>query len=262
MSTGGRPQALLLDHGGVVARSIKRPEGIGELARRLDLDLRAAGVPAPDEPRIAADILAGRKAYSAWKVAHSRAPEVPEISHRAFWADLVAGGWPAPARAYVTARATPLCRALIEATSIKRLGPGIRELLSWCREHGVRLGLVSNTLIGDVNRRLAIEWGTSELFAVQVHSDEVGVRKPDPRIITMATRALDITPAQAWFVGDNYDKDVLGARRAGIGCCVLMRAPEDRDPHAAWQPDLSVADGLELRDALAGADTCMTKGSR
>jgi HAD superfamily hydrolase (TIGR01549 family) len=186
---------------------------------------------------------------------------VPEVSHRDYWLDLVAADWPPAARALVAAEATPLCRALVEASSSKRLGPGIVELLDWCRTVGIRIGIVSNTLLGDVNRTLARQWGTLGHFAVQVHSDEVGIRKPDPEMILIATRALGIDPGQAWFVGDNYDKDVLCARRAGVGASVLMRLSTDRDPGACPQPDLNVADGFELRDALAATGAEQKEGA-
>ena len=43
-------------------------------------------------------------------------------------------------------------------------------------------------------------------------------------MIHLAARALGVTPADAWYVGDNFDRDVLCGRRAGVGGNILMEA--------------------------------------
>lgn len=246
-----RPRAVLLDHGGVLARSTKRPERVVELAHRIRDMIVAAGGEAPDAADILADIRAGQAAYKAWKNGNVRRPSPREIRHRELWGEFIAADWPESARTLVTVEATPLCRALV-AQSDKVLAPGMRDVLEACQDNGIAVGLVSNTLIGAANRALARTWGTEKYFATQVHSDEVGRRKPDPEMIWMATRALGLDPADCWYVGDNYDRDVLCGRRAGIGCAVLMRPPDRVDPTARPQPDVTVADGVELADLLRG----------
>jgi HAD superfamily hydrolase (TIGR01549 family) len=246
-----RPKAVLLDHGGVVARSVKRPERVVGLAERVhDMILSASGEDMPVDD-ILRDIRAGRAAYKAWKNGNVRRPCPREIRHRDFWEDFVATDWSPAARTLVGVEATPLCRLLV-TESEKELAPGMRELFELCHAHGIANGLVSNTLIGAANREHARVWGTEKHLAVQVHSDEVGIRKPDPEMIWTATRALGLDPSQVWYVGDNYDRDVLCARRAGAGCAVLMRPPDRLDPQARPQPDLTVADGVELHAVLAG----------
>ncbi|MEV0838236.1 HAD hydrolase-like protein [Actinocatenispora sera] len=84
-------------------------------------------------------------------------------------------------------------------------------------------------------------------------SDEVGYRKPDPSLIVQAARALRTAPADCWYVGDTYDRDVVCGRRAGVGATILMLAPQRRDPSVVPQPDAAVADGPELLALLRGA---------
>ena len=43
-----------------------------------------------------------------------------------------------------------------------------------------------------------------------------GVRKPDPRIFATALTQLGVDPANAAYVGDNPDVDVIGAKRSGL----------------------------------------------
>ena len=52
------PQALLLDHGGVIVRSEKRPQGIDEVAELVAERLRRAGAAELPVSRIADDLAA------------------------------------------------------------------------------------------------------------------------------------------------------------------------------------------------------------
>ena len=45
--------------------------------------------------------------------------------------------------------------------------------------------------------------------------------KPDPRIFLEAVRRAGAAASDSLYVGDQYEIDVLGARRAGLkGCCL------------------------------------------
>ena len=45
---------------------------------------------------------------------------------------------------------------------------------------------------------------------------DAGVAKPDPAIFTSALRALGVTAERAVFVGDDAQRDLEGARSAGL----------------------------------------------
>lgn len=79
---------------------------------------------------------------------------------------------------------------------------------------GVRLGIVSNW---DRRLRLLYErFALERMFSVLICSAEVGVEKPDPWIFTIACRAAGVSPRQAVHLGDDAEKDVAGANRAGL----------------------------------------------
>ena len=67
-------------------------------------------------------------------------------------------------------------------------------------------------------------WGIPELlaagfggyFAPVIISGDYGYRKPDPRLFRAALTALQVSPEQAIFVGNDRYRDVLGARRVGM----------------------------------------------
>lgn len=260
------PRAVLLDHGGVVVRSTKDQDGLARFAGRLHRMITDAGARSPGEAAVLEDIEAGLDCYKAWKNGNVRRPHPREISHREFWTEFVAADWSESARTLVASEATPLCRAMVESRGSKELGPGVLEFLGYCAQAGIRVGIVANTMVGAINRDLARAWGTEKYLAVQVHSDETGIRKPDPEAIRIATRALDLDPSQVWFVGDNYDRDVLCARRASVGRAVLMRPAGRLEPNTRPQPDDVVADGFALLDllrrAVSGSPDDETSGGR
>ena len=98
--------------------------------------------------------------------------------------------------------------------------PGAADALRALAARGIRLGIVSNTgrTPGVVLRRILERHDMLRYFdAVAIaYSDEVGFRKPDPRILRHSLDALGVAPARALHVGDNPDADVQGARSLGM----------------------------------------------
>ncbi len=250
-----RPTALLLDFGGVVVTTTSRPTWAHDLATELHTALTGAGCHALSIAHIEADLRAGSAADAHWKNAMSRPAAPEEMTCLRFWTEFVAADWPGAARAFVTAHAQPLCHRLGELKQDRTTRPGLTEVLDTCEEAGVRVGIVSNALAGSVHRDYLRTHGLDKRVAVQVYSDEVAVRKPNPEMIRIAARALGTDPAGCWYVGDNYDRDVLCGRRAGVGASVLMEADGtyDRPYVVQAEPDAVVSDPYGLRDLLAGA---------
>jgi len=88
-----------------------------------------------------------------------------------------------------------------------------RVLLSRLRQR-VALGVVSN-FYGNVHRVLE-EAELAPLLATIVDSSVVGVRKPDPAIFALAVERLGVEPAEVLYVGDSFEKDIVGAHAAGL----------------------------------------------
>lgn len=126
--------------------------------------------------------------------------------------------------------------------------PGARELLSHLSGR-YRLGLITNGYAEAQRKRLAA-CGIGNLFQAVVISDEVGMRKPDPRMFDLALRQLDASPDEALYVGDNLHDDYGGARNAGIAFCFYNR---DREPLAPdVLPDYVVESLEQLTELLPG----------
>jgi putative hydrolase of the HAD superfamily len=61
-------------------------------------------------------------------------------------------------------------------------------------------------------------------FDVVVFSSDVGVKKPDPRIFHAALDAMSLEPEHALFIGDSFENDILGARKAGMQAMFIREA--------------------------------------
>jgi phosphoglycolate phosphatase-like HAD superfamily hydrolase len=246
------PRALLLDFGGVLVDVPVRDRAArvtGEVRDRL----AAAGVPVPET--LDADLAAGLRAYAHFREAMVRLPEPAELTHREFWVGYVAADWPAAARSVVAERASELCYVLGRLDDDVPLRPGIPELLAEAVKRGIGLAIVSNTLCGAPLRDFVAKAGFGELFAVQLYSDEAGIRKPHPGLVRRALDVLGVPAERAWFVGDTWSRDVRCGRRAGVGTTVLLRSSRTGTETAppGLTPDLVVADPVELHAALVGA---------
>ncbi|MES2641417.1 MAG: HAD-IA family hydrolase [Myxococcota bacterium] len=88
------------------------------------------------------------------------------------------------------------------------------EVLGKIARQGVRLGIISNwdRRLRTLYQRFALE----RMFTVLICSAELGVEKPDPWIFKIACRTAGVSPRQAIHIGDDPEKDVAGANRAGL----------------------------------------------
>lgn len=87
------------------------------------------------------------------------------------------------------------------------------DLARLAREHGLRVGLLSNAY-SDLRPILA-PYGLLGLFDDIVISSIVGIIKPEPAIYHLACSRLGVLPQQALFIDDSR-ANVKSARQAGL----------------------------------------------
>ena len=120
------------------------------------------------------------------------------------------------------------------------------QALTRLRDAGFRMAVISNS-DGRAASTLEIN-GLLPFFEFVIDSGEVGFEKPDPRIFELALTRLGVAPADAPYVGDLYEVDVLGARAAGMPAVLV-----DADGAHA-QVDVPVVRSVaELADQLLAA---------
>lgn len=151
-------------------------------------------------------------------------------------------------------RVPPAARDLLLATHMRELAKVVEcpshhaALLTELRQR-YRLAVVSNFDYSPTCRTILEREGIAHLFETIVISDEVGWRKPKPVIFETALRRMGLRPAEALFVGDRADIDVIGARGVGMPTVWINREaaglPADIPP-----PDFEIRDLKELRAIL------------
>ena len=92
------------------------------------------------------------------------------------------------------------------------------QTLHELRTRGYKLGLISNTgrTSAITQRRRMKDAGILDFFETTVFSNEVGWRKPDRRIFSVAIEKLNATPGRIIHVGDNPYADIWGAKQMGM----------------------------------------------
>lgn len=104
--------------------------------------------------------------------------------------------------------------------SASRVFPGAVEGLEAMRAAGLRLACATNKPLR-FTAPLLERTGLRRHFDALATSDLAGSRKPEPGVFLYACRALGVTPAEAWVIGDS-DNDGAAARAAG---CRFLLVP-------------------------------------
>lgn len=249
------PRAILLDYGGILVQTLPWAGNIDSVAAWL-VELTGGAV---TSARAEADIRDGDHAYSLWCRAVARTYAPVDLTHEQFWGDFVCADWPARARAAVLAHATPLMRRLVDRGERWRLRDGVVDLVEVAHRNGIGLAVVSNTLCGAVFREFLDSQGIADRFAVHLYSDELGIRKPNPEMARQAASGLGVPLDDCWFVGDQLLRDVLCARRAGVGTVIQVHDPthparEHDRPVEGWPtPDHEYDSMVDVHRLLADA---------
>ncbi|MCT1910427.1 HAD-IA family hydrolase [Brachybacterium paraconglomeratum] len=257
-SRRGRP-AVLLDHGGVITLSTPNPARDEEVGALIVALSERIGHPI-DLETAARAVAEGWERHRARKRARDTrdldasadpAHRHDEIDPAVLWGDLVGEGLPEPLRAALRLDGAQFSLALHRAKSVPAPRPGALELIRWCREQGIVVGIVSNTISGRGVREILARYGVLADLGPSAYSDEIGVRKPGREIFEAALAGLDADPADVLYVGDKSVNDGRGGKGAGIGTVCLLRGGKDSDEELAQALAGGFADHvLDSPDAL------------
>lgn len=122
--------------------------------------------------------------------------------------------------------------------------PGTIELLRSLRGRGLKLGIVTNGFSETHREKIAL-LRLTEYFDAIFLADEVGMVKPDPLLFAHACRVLGGSPACAAMVGDRYERDVRGAREAGL-YTIWLNVRDEELPAGAAPPDATCSSIAEV----------------
>jgi FMN phosphatase YigB (HAD superfamily) len=124
-----------------------------------------------------------------------------------------------------------------------------QAMLVSLRRRGLKTGIVANSwpepprlLRNDVEL-----YGLACELDVQVWSEEVGVRKPEPEIFLYALDRLAVDPIDALFVGDSLENDVQGAGDVGMTTAQALWFRADDTPDI--EPDYMAFTPMDVLNA-------------
>jgi putative hydrolase of the HAD superfamily len=130
------------------------------------------------------------------------------------------------------------------------LKPGALNTLKALSRLGVRMGIVSNAAYGPFLSWALEAHDARYFFETIVVSAQTGVRKPRPEIFAAALETMRLPAGEAVYVGNDYLKDVIGAKLAGLRAIWVpdAKAMDFRD-YVTVAPD-AVAERLDLIPAI------------
>jgi HAD superfamily hydrolase (TIGR01549 family) len=124
-----------------------------------------------------------------------------------------------------------------------------QAMLVSLRRRGLKTGIVANSwpeparlLRADVER-----YALAGELDVQVWSEEVGARKPEPEIFMHALERLGVDPVDALFVGDGLETDVQGAGDVGMTTVQALWFRADDTP--GIEPDYMAFTPMDVLNA-------------
>lgn len=134
--------------------------------------------------------------------------------------------------------------ALMDAIRFE-LYPDALPTLQALKGQGIGIGLISNW---DCSlRQVVYDLGLDAYLECVIISALCGREKPDPSLFHEALRRADAAVEDVIHIGDSYEKDVLGARAAGIAPILLDR----QGKHSPGDVPV-VRDLLEAVELMAG----------
>jgi len=128
--------------------------------------------------------------------------------------------------------------------------PDTLTTLAALQERKLKIGLVSNTMWpGEYHRRELVRFGVEPFLDHIVFSADAGVWKPQPEIYCRSLQALGVSAAEAVFVGDMPEHDIVGAQ--GVGMRGVYKRNHSFGLHEV-EPDDTIDNLYELVEVVEG----------
>lgn len=112
-----------------------------------------------------------------------------------------------------------------------KIALGAENVLSYFKERGYRLAILSNGIFSsETIKRYLKSFHLAESFEVIVSSADIKVRKPSKRAFDYVLNQLNVEVSNEIFhIGNNLQKDAIGAREVGLTPIFINKLNEDFD---------------------------------
>ena len=108
-----------------------------------------------------------------------------------------------------------------------RIWPDLHPVMEFLKSRGLKIGILTDGLI-------KWQWKKIKILRIEnfidafVTAEELGFSKPKKKAFLTVLEKLEVAPNQTIMVGDNLEKDVLGAIRVGINAIYFDRKQDMR----------------------------------
>ncbi len=136
---------------------------------------------------------------------------------------------------------------LFRSLSMRRFGlfPGVKGFLEAVSDNFLT-ALVSDAQWAFAEPELSI-LDLGRYFQCRILSSRIGHKKPDPRPFEAAMKELNVSPEECIYIGDSPERDLQGAKNAGLRCVLFGKGA---GPFGGLAPDASFARYEELYPVL------------
>ena len=230
-------KAIIFDMGGTLKKPFRKSKTIRPGVERIMEMLNLKGKPADYEEKF----LERYYAYRRWT-----RETLNELNEKDIWTKWLL---PEEPEEKVASLAVKLNDALKSSLGSNELRDDAASVIRQLHKRGYKLGIVSNSFSSTGTPKLLKEYGLYEYFASIVLSSSFGKRKPDPAMLLKAAADMDIMPAEAAYVGDKIDRDVISAQKAGFALTIYIknRGKPIQDPqYPDLKPDFTIIELSEL----------------
>ncbi|WEG14610.1 HAD family hydrolase [Pullulanibacillus sp. KACC 23026] len=139
---------------------------------------------------------------------------------------------------------------VVEQTHIS-LFPEVRELLDSLHEQDKQLAILTNG--EEQHQTMKInQLGLRKWFPIEniFISETVGHAKPKREVFEFVEKKLNLDQTKTVYVGDNYEKDIMGAKQAGWQAIWMNHRNRELPKDAIYQPDIEVKKAKELLEVF------------
>ena len=143
-----------------------------------------------------------------------------------------------------------VCHSLADSFSTKRqeliaLIPGSIDTLDHFKNTGVAMALITNGA-SEFQRPKIERFRLAQYFDFILVEGEFGAGKPDRSVFTHTLGILGVSPENAWMVGDDLKRDILGANEAGMFSVWVDLENKGLPDNTTAQPDRIITTISEL----------------
>ncbi|WP_226671148.1 HAD family hydrolase [Metabacillus litoralis] len=127
------------------------------------------------------------------------------------------------------------------------LFPEVEDLLNVLYKEGIQLGILTNG--EEKHQAMKIkQLGLSRWFPAErtFISGSIGHAKPKREVFDFIEEKINLDQSKTIYIGDNFEKDIIGAKQAGWQAIWMNHRKKDIPTNATFKPDKEVHSAKEL----------------